>query len=48
MIATSLCLAAGICLKLDRKLVWDPKTERFNDDEANKHLSYEMRGPWKL
>jgi predicted dehydrogenase len=46
--ATSLCLAAGICLKLDRKLVWDPKTERFNDDEANKHLSYEMRGPWKL
>ncbi len=46
--ATSLCLAAGICLKLGRKLVWDPKTERFNDDEANKHLSYEMRGPWKL
>lgn len=46
--ATSLCLAAGICLKLGRKLVWDPKSERFNDDEANKQLGYEMRGPWKL
>lgn len=46
--ATSLCLAAGICLKLGRKLVWDPKSERFDDKEANKQLGYTMRGPWKL
>lgn len=46
--ATSLCLAGGICLNLDRKLTWDPKSERFDDDEANALLSYEMRGPWKL
>ena len=46
--ATSLCLAGAICLQLGRKLVWDPKAERFDDDEANRLLSYEMRGPWKL
>jgi hypothetical protein len=46
--ATSLCLAAAICLKLGRKLVWDPKSERFDDPEANQHLRYDMRGPWKL
>ena len=31
------------------KLTWDPKTDRFvDDDAANKLLGYEMRGPWKL
>jgi predicted dehydrogenase len=46
--ATSLCLAAGICLKLGKKLSWNPKTERFDNDEANRLLSYEMRGPWRV
>ena len=47
--STSVCLIGGICLKLGRKLQWDPKTERFvNDDEANKLLSYPMRTPWQL
>jgi predicted dehydrogenase len=46
--ATSLCLAGAICLQLGRKLVWNPKSERFDDDEANRLISYEMRGPWKL
>jgi predicted dehydrogenase len=46
--STALCLAAGICLKLGRKLVWDPKAERFDDDEANQQLGYEMREPWKI
>jgi myo-inositol 2-dehydrogenase/D-chiro-inositol 1-dehydrogenase len=42
-------LIGGICLKLGRKLQWDPKTEKFvNDDEANKLLSYDMRDPWKI
>ena len=47
--STSICLIGGICLKLDRKLNWDPKTEKFvNDDEANKLLSYDMRKPWRV
>jgi predicted dehydrogenase len=46
--ATSLCLAGAICLKLGRKLVWDPQSERFDDAEANKQLGYGMRGPWQL
>jgi Oxidoreductase family, NAD-binding Rossmann fold/Oxidoreductase family, C-terminal alpha/beta domain len=46
--ATSLCLAGAISLKLDRKLVWDPQSERFDDAEANKQLAYGMRGPWKI
>lgn len=47
--STSICLIGGICLTLGRKLQWDPKTEKFvNDDEANKLLSYDMRGPWKV
>ena len=47
--STSICLIGGICLKLGRKLQWDPKTERFvNDDEANALLSYDMRSPWTV
>jgi predicted dehydrogenase len=47
--STSICLIGGICLKLGRKLKWDPGKERFlDDDEANAMLSYEMRAPWKL
>ena len=47
--STSICLIGGICLKLGRKLQWDPKAEKFvNDDEANKLLSYDMREPWQV
>lgn len=46
--ATSLCLAGAICLKLGRKLVWYPESERFDDAAANKQLGYAMRGPWKI
>ena len=47
--STSVCLLGGICLKLGRKLQWDPKAEKFvNDDEANKLLRYPMRKPWSL
>ena len=39
--STTISLIGGICLELGRKLQWDPKAERFiNDDEANKMLSY--------
>jgi len=30
------------------KLKWNTKTERFEDEEANKWLSREMRAPWKI
>lgn len=40
---------AGICLRLGRKLRWDPETERFaGDGEANNMLSRTMRVPWRV
>jgi hypothetical protein len=34
-------------MKLPRKLTWNPKTERFvNDDEANAMLSRTQRKPY--
>ncbi len=39
----------NISLRLGRDLTWDPKTERFaNDDAANAMLLRPMRGPWKI
>jgi predicted dehydrogenase len=41
------CLLAHAAMKLDRELKWDPKTERFvNDDEANSLLSRKQRAPY--
>jgi predicted dehydrogenase len=38
---------ANICLRLGRKVLWDPKAERFVDDEdANRLLARAMRPPW--
>ncbi|MHC4241940.1 MAG: hypothetical protein ACYSU4_06020 [Planctomycetota bacterium] len=38
-----------MCLRLGRKLRWDPENERFlNDDIANRMLSRAMRSPWSL
>ncbi|MGA2866081.1 MAG: Gfo/Idh/MocA family oxidoreductase [Verrucomicrobiota bacterium] len=46
---SSVCHLANIALRLGRKLKWDPKAERFeNDDSANALLSRPMRSPWKL
>ena len=40
---------ANICLRLGRKVQWDPKAERFiNDDDANNMLSRTMRAPWRV
>jgi myo-inositol 2-dehydrogenase/D-chiro-inositol 1-dehydrogenase len=43
----SACLISHAAMKLDRELKWDPKTERFTDDEeANKLLSRTQREPY--
>jgi predicted dehydrogenase len=47
--STTTCHVANICLRLARKLTWNPQTERFvNDAEADKMLSRTMRRPWHL
>ncbi|MCB1086880.1 MAG: Gfo/Idh/MocA family oxidoreductase [Verrucomicrobiae bacterium] len=47
--SASLCHLANIGYQLRRDLDWDPKEERFtNDEAANRLLSRERRGDWKL
>ena len=47
--STTLCLISDIAMRLDRKLKWDPKAERFaGDEEANRLLGRSMRAPWRL
>ncbi len=46
---SSVCHLDNIAIKQGRKLKWDPKAERFeNDDAANAMLSRPMRSPWRL
>jgi hypothetical protein len=45
----STCLVHHIAMKLDRKIYWDPKTEKFkNDEDANKMLSRPQRAAYNL
>ncbi len=45
----SACLLHHIAMKLDRTLYWDPKKERFkNDDEANRFLSRSQRKAYAI
>jgi len=45
--ACTVCLITYISMKLERKLNWNPDTERFtNDDEANAMLSRPQRFPY--
>jgi predicted dehydrogenase len=47
--ACSTCLLHHIAMKTKRKLYWDPRTERFkNDDEANAMLSRPQRWPYSI
>ena len=47
--ASTLGNVSDICLRLGRKLKWDPTTDRFvGDDEANNMLSRALRSPWKI
>jgi hypothetical protein len=45
--AASALLLGGVAKQLRRTLKWDPKAEKFiNDDEANRLLSIAKRPPW--
>lgn len=45
----SACLLHHVAMKLKRKVYWDPKAEKFNnDDEANKLLSRPQRDAYAL
>jgi hypothetical protein len=46
--AATTCHIGTISAKLGRPLKFDPKAERFEDKEANKHLARPMREPWKI
>jgi predicted dehydrogenase len=47
--ATTLCHLVNICRSVQRKLQWDPKTERFNgDDQANQLLARPRRKGYEL
>jgi len=44
-----LCHISDIAIRLEQKLRWDPKAERFIDnDAANRRLTRAMRSPWML
>ncbi|HNZ48559.1 MAG TPA: Gfo/Idh/MocA family oxidoreductase [Candidatus Hydrogenedentes bacterium] len=43
-----MCHMANIAMRLGKKLKWDPATERFDDDTANRMMQPSMRAPWTL
>lgn len=47
--ACSICLVSDTAMKLGRTLNWDPKAEKFkNDNEANASLSRPQRKPYQI
>jgi len=47
--ATTTCNLVEISARLGRKLMWNPTTERFiNDETADRYLSRAMRTPWRI
>jgi len=47
--ATTTCNLVEISARLGRKLSWNPRTERFvNDEAADRFLSRAMRSPWHI
>jgi predicted dehydrogenase len=47
--AHTIAHCANLCLRLGRKVRWNPDAERFvEDDEANHMLSRTMRVPWNV
>ncbi len=47
--SATICHLGNIGYRLGRKLTWNPLLEHFvDDDDANRHLSREPRGSWKV
>jgi predicted dehydrogenase len=46
--ADTVCHQDDIAMRLGRKLRWDPVKEVFDDPQANRMLSREMRSPWHV
>lgn len=47
--SATVCHLGNIAYRLGRPLKWDPKNERFvNDEQADRMLSRPMRSPWHL
>jgi predicted dehydrogenase len=46
--AASVMLLGGVVQQLGRTLHWDPVTEQFDDDEANRLRSVAWRAPWGI
>ncbi len=47
--ATTVCHLINICRKLGRRLQWDPKAEKFvNDQEADQLIARPRREPYEL
>jgi predicted dehydrogenase len=44
--AQTICQAMNICLRLGRKLRWDPVLEQFDYEPANRMMRREPRAPW--
>jgi predicted dehydrogenase len=45
----TMCHLGNIATRLGRSVRWDPEKEEFiGDADANRHLHYEYRKPWKL
>lgn len=44
-----ICQISDVAIRLERKLKWDTKNERFvNSEEANRMLKRAIRSPWRL
>jgi len=46
--AQTICQAMNLCLRLGRRLRWDPLKEQFDCDEANRMRYREPRPPWTI
>ena len=47
--ADTLCQISNIATRVERKLIWDCRSQRFaNDQRANRFLARSMRSPWHL